>query len=182
MRHLLFSGLMLAVPTVRRLPPLPAIAPALPAFTISVTESNAVAIPPRRAYASIIDEAAARYRLDAALITSVMEAESAFNPFAVSPAGAMGLMQLMPLVAEEYGAREPFDPRENIMAGARYLRRLLDRYDGNIELTLAGYNAGPTAVARYGDVPPYPETQRYVKTVSRLFASARSRARSAGND
>jgi len=115
------------------------------------------------------------------LIASVMEAESAFNPFAVSRAGAMGLMQLMPDVAAELGANEPFDTRENIMAGARYLRWLLDRYHGDVEMTLAGYHAGPTAVARYGRVPPYPETKRYVKTVTGLMA-AHSSARQAGNE
>ena len=183
MRHLLFSGVMLAIPNMRRLP-LPPDADsnaARPAYTVTVTEGNAIAIPPRRAYASIIAEAAERYRIDAALITSVMEAESAFNPFAVSRAGAMGLMQLMPEVAAEYGATQPFDPRENIMAGARYLSRLLQSYDGNLELTLAGYNAGPGVVARYGAVPPFPETQRYVRTVSRLIAR-NSRARQTGDE
>lgn len=174
----MFSGMLLAVPNkVRHLPSLPP--PEQPAISVSI--DNAIATPPKRAYSALIAEAAETYRVDAALIASVMEAESAFNPFAVSRAGAMGLMQLMPDVAEELGAIEPFDPRENIMAGARYLRWLLDRYHGNVELTLAGYNAGPTAVARYGAVPPYPETKRYVKTVTRLMA-VHSNTRQAGNE
>jgi soluble lytic murein transglycosylase-like protein len=78
-----------------------------------------------------------------------MRAESAFNPMIVSPAGAQGLMQLMPAIADEMGVEDVFDPRQNIMGGARYLRRLLDRNRGNIPLTLAGYNAGPTIVAKY---------------------------------
>jgi soluble lytic murein transglycosylase-like protein len=174
--------MLLAVPNVRRLPPLPPTAPAGPAYSITVSEDSAIAIPPRQAYAPIIAEAAERYDIDAALIASVMEAESAFNPFAVSRAGAMGLMQLMPEVAEEHGANQPFDPRENIMAGARYLSRLLRHYNGNLELTLAGYNAGPGNVARYGKVPPFPETQRYVKTVRKLLARARARSRQTGDE
>jgi soluble lytic murein transglycosylase-like protein len=181
LRHMLFSGLMMAIPnTVRRVPLIPALAPVLPAYTITTSDDSAIAIPPKLAYASIIEEASERYHVDAALIASVMEAESAFNPFAVSRTGAMGLMQLMPETAAEHGATQPFDPRENIMAGARYLSQLLNRYDGNIRLALAGYNAGPTAVARYGDVPPFPETQRYVRTVRGLLAR-NSRVRQIGN-
>ena len=139
---------------------------------VSVSIDNAIALPANRAYAEIIAEAAKRYRVDAALIKSVMQAESAFNPFAVSSAGAMGLMQLMPAVAAEHGANRPFDPRENIMAGTHYLRQLLDSHHGNVPLTLASYNAGPTVVKRYGAVPPFRETRRYVKTVTDLLAAA----------
>jgi soluble lytic murein transglycosylase-like protein len=166
---LLFGGMMLAFPHKIRHPPEPA---ALLRPMISVSIDNVIAIPANRAYASIIAEAAKRYGVDAALIKSVMQAESAFNPFAVSPAGAMGLMQLMPDVAAEHGANQPFDPRENIMAGTRYLRELLDRHHGNVRLTLASYNAGPTVVTRYAGVPPFPETVRYVKTVTDLLAAA----------
>ena len=89
-----------------------------------------------------------------------MRAESGFDPSAVSRAGAMGLMQLMPDVAEAFGVEHPFDPRENIMAGARLLRELLDQHSGNMRLAVASYNAGPTAVANYGGVvPPFRETQ-----------------------
>jgi soluble lytic murein transglycosylase-like protein len=107
-----------------------------------------------------------------------MQAESAFNPMAVSPAGAMGLMQLMPEVAGAFGIADPFDPRENIMGGTRLLRELLDVYHNNIPLVLASYNAGPAAVARYGRVPPFRETQGYVKKIVTLIAKARN----AGNN
>ena len=144
----------------------------------STTIDHVVAIPPRHAYEGMIREAAALYRVDAALIRSVMQAESAFNPIAVSRAGAMGLMQLMPDVARAFEIEDPFDPRANIMGGARLLRELLDSHHGNLALTLASYNAGPTAVARYGRVPPFRETRGYVKKVTSLIADARN----AGNN
>ena len=122
----------------------------------------------------MIREAAAAYGIEPALIRSVMQAESAFDPSAVSRAGAMGLMQLMPEVAEAFGVEHPLDPRENIMAGARLLRELLDQHRGNLKLAIASYNAGPTAVARYGAVPPFKETRKYVKKVTGLIADARA--------
>jgi soluble lytic murein transglycosylase-like protein len=134
------------------------------------------AVSPEKAYDSLIEEAAATYGLDADLIRAVMRTESAFNPFVVSPVGAQGLMQLMPDLAEEMGVTDPFDPRQNIMAGARYLRQLLDMHHGNVPLTLASYNAGPGNVARYKAVPPFPETRRYVKTITGLMAEARNTA------
>ena len=102
-----------------------------------------------------------------------MQTESAFDALAVSRAGALGLMQLMPDVAIELGVTDPFDPRQNVMAGAKYLRRLLDLYRGNVRLALASYNAGATNVTQYGGVPPFPETQKYVKQVTGLVASSR---------
>ena len=102
-----------------------------------------------------------------------MQTESAFDALAVSRAGAMGLMQLMPDVAEELGVDDAFDPRQNVMAGTRYLRRLLNLYDGNVPLALASYNAGATNVAQYGGVPPFPETQNYVKQITHLVNSSR---------
>jgi soluble lytic murein transglycosylase-like protein len=102
-----------------------------------------------------------------------MQTESAFDALAVSPAGAVGLMQLMPDVASEMGVDDPFDPRQNIMGGAKYLRRLLDRHRGNMRLALASYNAGPGNVTEYGGVPPFPETRKYVKTVTKLIRSSR---------
>jgi len=93
---------------------------------------------------------------------------------AVSPVGALGLMQLMPEVAAELGAEDPMDPRQNIMAGALYLRRLLDSHRGNVKLALASYNAGPGAVAKYGTIPPFKETRNYVKKISGLLADARA--------
>jgi len=102
-----------------------------------------------------------------------MQTESAFDALAVSRAGAVGLMQLMPDLASELGVDDPFDPRKNIMGGAKYLRRLLDLHHGNVRLALASYNAGPANVSEYGGVPPFPETRKYVKTVTRLVASSR---------
>ena len=142
----------------------------LPSASVAVTIDSFIALPPRRAYENLIREAAKRYRVEPGLIRSVMQTESAFNPVAVSSAGAMGLMQLMPDLALELGVIDPFDPRENIMAGARHLRRLLDAHDGDVTLAVASYNAGEGTVARFGAVPPYPETQNYVMRVTRLLA------------
>ena len=145
--------------------------PLRPRVSVSVDDFRAVN--PERAYDEIIKEAAETYALDPQLIRAVMRAESAFNPMVVSPAGAQGLMQLMPALAEQMGVTDPFDPRQNIMAGARYLRWLLDLNRGNIPLTLAGYNAGPTVVSRYKRVPPFKETQRYVKRITGFLEDAR---------
>jgi len=141
--------------------------------TVSVTVDNFEAVLPPAPYDQIILEAATTYRLEPALIRSVIEAESQFNASAVSGAGAGGLMQLMPGVAESLGVINLLDPRENVMAGARLLRELLDRFNGSLPLALAGYNAGATAVARFGRVPPFPETQAYVKKVTRLMKKSR---------
>jgi soluble lytic murein transglycosylase-like protein len=145
----------------------------LEARALPSTDMLIVAISPARAYDSLIHEAAAQYQVNPTLIHAVMQAESAFNPLAVSPAGAMGLMQLMPETAGAFEIADPFDPRENIMGGTRLLRELLDAHHHNIPLVLAAYNAGPTAVARYGGVPPFRETQGYVKKIITLIASAR---------
>ena len=103
------------------------------------------------------------------LVRAVVQVESGYNPYARSPKGAMGLMQLMPATAQQFGVRNPFNPIENIRAGVSYLRQLLDRYSNNEELALAAYNAGPGAVAKYGTaVPPYKETRDYVSRINRM--------------
>ena len=131
-------------------------------------------LPATIAYNDAIAEAAELYNLDPNLIRAIIRAESAFNPFAVSRAGAQGLMQLMPAVAEELNVLDPFDPRQNIFGGARYLRWLLDRNDGNLDLAVASYNAGPGAVARYNGIPPYRETRNYVKKVNSFLKSSKT--------
>ena len=125
------------------------------------------------AFDDLIHEAAKKYGLSPTLIRSVIRMESGFDLFAVSKAGAMGLMQLMPEVAQEYGVTDPFDPRQNIMGGSWLLRDLLQRHGGSLPLTLASYNAGPGAVANYGNtVPPFKETQNYVKRITGWIADA----------
>jgi soluble lytic murein transglycosylase-like protein len=119
---------------------------------------------------TIIEEASALYGVNSALVKAVIQAESRFNPLAVSPVGAKGLMQLMPVIAKEYGALDPLDAKQNIFAGVKYLSNLLDRYNGNVSMALAGYNAGPTAVKRFRGVPPYRETRGYVRKIQNLIA------------
>jgi soluble lytic murein transglycosylase-like protein len=163
LRSLVFGVFAIALPKhVGLLRVTPAMAE--PVGVISVSEDYRP-IPATIAYDDMIADAASQYHLDPNLIRAVIHAESAFNPFAVSGAGAQGLMQLMPEVAAELGVDNAFDPRQNILAGARYLRDLLDRHHGNIDLAVASYNAGPGAVKRYRGIPPYRETRNYVKTV-----------------
>jgi Transglycosylase SLT domain len=112
--------------------------------------------------------------VDPLLLYSIMHQESSFKPHAISPKGARGLMQLMPYTAIRYGVTNIFDPKQNIEGGARYLRFLLDHFDGDINLVLAGYNAGEGAVEKYGwQVPPYAETQEYVRRISRRYGLLR---------
>lgn len=117
------------------------------------------------AYAELIGLAAARYELDPALLTAMAEVESAFDPVAVSPKGACGLLQLMPQTAARFGVADVFNAEQNVDGGARYLSWLLQRFEGNSELALAGYNAGEGAVDRHRGIPPYQETRRYVARV-----------------
>jgi soluble lytic murein transglycosylase-like protein len=127
-------------------------------------------------FAELVDGAASRHRVDPVLLVAMMRIESNFDPFAVSPKGACGLMQLIPATAERFGVADVFDPAQNIDGGARYLRWLLERFEGDTNLALAAYNAGENAVDRYGGVPPYRETRNYVRKVLgkfELFQSAR---------
>ncbi len=114
---------------------------------------------------SLTHDVAERGGVDHRLVESLVEMESGFNPRAVSTKGAMGLMQLMPEVARQYGVDAPFDPWQNLDAGVRHLRGLLRKYDGDLERSLAAYNAGEGAVRRYDGIPPYAETQNYVRRV-----------------
>ena len=143
---------------------------------VSVLEEGYRALPAPIAYNDTINEAAVMYNVDPNLIRAIIRAESAFNPFAVSSAGAQGLMQLMPALAEELDVLDPFDPRQNIFGGARYLRELLDRHKGNVNLAVASYNAGPTAVRRYKGIPPYKETRNYVKKVNSFLKDKPTKA------
>jgi soluble lytic murein transglycosylase-like protein len=118
---------------------------------------------------SAIEEAAARHNVDPNLVRAVVKVESNFNPNAVSRKGAMGLMQLMPSTARQLKVKNPFDPEQNVDAGVRHLKQLLDSYGGDVNLTLAAYNAGAGAVARSAGVPHYAETQNYVRRITNLY-------------
>lgn len=113
----------------------------------------------------VVNEASGRYRLDPDLVNSVIKAESDFHVRAVSPKGAQGLMQLMPGTASQLGVLNAFDPQANVDGGAKYLRELLEKYDFDIVKALAAYNAGPQRVERFGGVPPYTETKRYIRRI-----------------
>lgn len=117
----------------------------------------------------LVDASADRFDVDPKLVHAVIRAESGYNPRAVSSKGARGLMQLMPQTARELGVADSFDPASNIEGGTRYLRSMLDRFQGSLELALAGYNAGPEAVRRFGGIPPFSETRKYVERVLRDY-------------
>ena len=121
---------------------------------------------------SLIEANATTHGVSAHLVRAVIQQESAFNPRALSHKGAMGLMQLMPATAAELGVLDPFDPSENIRAGVRYLKGLLTKFEQNVPLALAAYNAGPTAVEKYGAVPPYRETRDYVSKITKAVDAA----------
>jgi len=126
-------------------------------------------LPSQAAYDPHIKLYCKLYGLDCNLVRAVIRAESGFNPTAVSPKGAMGLMQLMPDTSRDLGVENPFDPRQNIDGGVRYLRMMLDRFNNNTVLALAAYNAGPEAVVKHGGIPPFDETQIYVKRVMDFY-------------
>ena len=123
-----------------------------------------------RAYSRYVREAASRHAVPEHLIWAVIRAESGFDPRAVSRKGARGLMQLMPRTAAILGVRDCLNPRENIDAGTRHLRAMIERFDNNVLLAIAAYNAGEKVVAEYGSVPPYPETQEYVTRVMHFYS------------
>jgi soluble lytic murein transglycosylase-like protein len=148
--------------------------PAPAAATTSFAQTLATAQTPAGApgpgggsapFGAEIDAAAARYGIDPALLRGLVRQESGFDPRARSGAGAMGLTQLMPGTAASLGVTDPYDPTQSLDGGARYLREMLDRFGGDPAKALAAYNAGPGAVSRFGGVPPYPETQSYVRNI-----------------
>ena len=128
---------------------------------------------PTDTFDPFIQAASRRHKVDLKLIRAIMFSESANLPEAVSPKGAQGLMQLMPATAERFGVSDSFDPEQNIEGGTRYLRFLLDRYDGDITLAVAAYNAGEGAVDRYKGIPPYKETVAYVRKVEQILNNSR---------
>ena len=121
------------------------------------------------AYSDIIREHARAFRLEEALVKAVIKAESNYNPLSLSHKGAQGLMQLIPDTARLMKVSDPFDPAENIRGGSNYLRLMLDQFNGNLDLALAAYNAGPNAVQRHQGIPPYTETREYVQRVRRYL-------------
>jgi hypothetical protein len=154
-------------------PPEPEAAPAAKAAPTSVPAASTTKIPPPPKTAlrldEVVSEASGRNELDPDLVSSVIHAESNFNPRAVSPKGARGLMQLMPQTASQLGVKNAFDPQANVEGGTLYLRTLLEQYNFDVVKALAAYNAGPQRVARYKGVPPYYETQAYVARIIRDF-------------
>jgi len=145
-------------------------------LTPTITITTSFRLPPDLAYESLIRDAAMLHDVDPSLVRAVVRMESGFDPLAVSNAGAQGLMQLMPGLSQELGVTDPFDPRENIFAGVRYLKYLLDVHEGDETLALASYNAGPGAVAAHDGVPPFPETLQYVRTITEWLAKERALA------
>lgn len=139
-------------------------------FKVFIYESN------ERQYDPIIRKVAGEEGLDPDLLRSLVSVESNFDPVAISPKGAMGLTQLMPETARSLGVENVFHPEQNLGAGARHLRALLDKYDGDLTLALAAYNAGEKAVEVYQGIPPYPETEMYVLEVLRRYRKAKERS------
>jgi soluble lytic murein transglycosylase-like protein len=140
------------------------------AAAIQALSASAAATGPQLAAGAIralVDRVAARVGLDARLAHAVVRAESNYNPRAISPVGAMGLMQIMPVIARQYGVLDPFNPEQNLEAGMKHLQSLRRRLD--VPRALAAYNAGEAAVARYGGIPPYRETQTYVRRILTLL-------------
>src|SRR6266700_2990873 len=138
----------------------------VPATTMPLTQAP---------FGELIRSSSQKYGVDADLLFSVIAAESNFNSKAISRRGARGLMQLLPATAARLGVKDIFDPAQNIDAGTRYLRELMTRYQGDLVLTLAAYNAGPGAVQRYGRVPPYNETISYVRAIRKTYALRKSK-------
>ena len=132
--------------------------------------ANPVQAPPTGPFGNLIRTAAEKHGVNERLLRQVIAAESNFNPRAVSHKQALGLMQLLPVTAARFSVANAFDPAQNIDAGTRYLKELLNRYSGNLPFALAAYNAGPEMVERYRGIPPFPETQKYVRRITARLA------------
>ncbi len=153
----------------------PALEPGPPGVAAAPQEESPIEIGPgvvfdRQALRDLASRIARRHHVDEALVLAVIEVESRYDAFAVSPRGAMGLMQLMPQTASRFAVRNAFNPVENVDGGVRYLKELLERYSGQIRLALAAYNAGEQAVDRFGGIPPFRETEQYVVRVTRALS------------
>jgi soluble lytic murein transglycosylase-like protein len=142
-------------------------AAALLALALPLAGASAAEL--RKLYDPIVKRVAEKHRIDRELVHVVIRAESNYDPFAISSAGAMGLMQLMPDTARQYGVNNVFDPAQNIEGGVRYLKDLVRLYDGRTQLVLAAYNAGQEAVRKYKGIPPYPETRSYIAGIMRTY-------------
>jgi hypothetical protein len=127
---------------------------------------------PTTPFDTFIEEASSLYGVSADLVRAVIQTESGYNPRAVSQVGATGLMQLMPRTARALGIKDPMDPKQNIFGGVKYLSQLLEKYNGNVALALASYNAGPGNVAKHRGIPPFKETRGYVKKITGILADA----------
>lgn len=138
---------------------------------LSLTKLSSSSATTTSDFDEMIKAAAEKYNLPEKLISSVIKVESNFNPNATSYAGASGLMQLMPSTATSLGVQNVFNPLDNIMGGSKYLKQMLDKYNGNVELALAAYNAGPGNVDKYGGIPPFKETQNYVAKVTQHYTA-----------
>jgi hypothetical protein len=157
--------------------------PKAPSSPTALSHSNAAASPAPAApttFNDLIDKTAARHHVDPQLVEAVVRVESDGNPHALSSKGAQGLMQLIPATAQRLGVEDPYDPRQNVEGGVSYLRYLLDRFGGDVTLALAGYNAGENSVVRSGGVPPFKETQAYVRRVNELYGAGTGLAEASG--